>query len=108
MNSSLTPHLTEKTYALAKDLNTYIFKAEKSLNKVQIKAMIETEYEVEVTDLRTMIAKGKQARSIRIKSRSGRRFNGRRKTLKKAYVTLKAGDVIPAFTDFTEKEGQPA
>ena len=104
----LTPHPTEKTYNLAKDTNTYVFKVDKDLNKIQIKEMVQTEYNVEVVNLRTLIAKGKTARSIRLKSRSTRRFTGRRKTLKKAYVTLKEGDVIPIFTDAADKENKPS
>ncbi len=108
MNLPLTPHLTEKTYILAKDLNTYVFEADKNLNKVQIKTMIESEYEVEVNNLRTVIVKGKKARSLRMKSKSRRQFYGYKKSFKKAYATLKEGDMIPVFIDFTEKEGKPA
>ena len=108
MRLPLIPHLTEKTYILAKDLNTYVFEADRDLNKVQIKTMIESEYEVEVQDVRTVTVKGKKARSLRMKSKSRGQFYGYKKTFKKAYATLKEGDVIPVFTDFTEKEGKPA
>ena len=102
-----TPQLSEKTYALAKDLNTYVFKVEPRLSKPEIKRQIEAEYKVEVVGLKTLVAKGKRARSIRLKSRGGRLL-GRRRTLKKAYVTLKEGDVIPVFTNFAdESEKQP-
>ena len=107
MISPLIPHLTEKTYDLAKNLNVYVFKLDKALNTSQIKDRIQTEYDVEVVNLRTLLAKGKNARSIRLKSRATRRVLGRRKTVKKAYVTLKKGDVIPVFTDFTEKDNKP-
>ena len=100
MVTPLIPQLTEKTYALAKDANTYVFKVEPSLNKLQIKQQIQDEYDVEVIGLRTLIAKGK-----RIGGRFGRPA-GRRKTVKKAYITLKEGDVIPVFTNFSEEDGQ--
>ena len=104
----LTPQLSEKTYALAKEHNTYVFKVEPVLNKPEIKRQIEAEYQVEVVSLKTLVAKGKQARSIRLKSRASGRVLGRRRTIKKAYVTLKEGDVIPVFTNFTdESEKQP-
>ena len=107
MITPLTPQLSEKTYALAKEHNTYVFKVEPALNKPEIKRQIEAEYQVEVVSLKTLIAKGKQARSIRLKSRSSRVL-GRRRTIKKAYITLKEGDVIPVFTNFTdESEKQP-
>lgn len=105
MTSPPIPHLTEKTFNLAKDFNTYVFKVDKNLNKLQIKKQLEVEYKVEVIEMHTLILKGKKARSIRPKSR--RRVLGRRKDFKKAYATLKEGDVIPVFTDSNEKEGKP-
>ena len=97
MITPLIPQLTEKTYALAKDTNTYVFKVEPRLNKPQIKQHIQSEYGVEVINLQTLILKGKQ-----VGSRLGRPV-GRRKTVKKAYITLKEGDVIPVFANFNEE-----
>ena len=109
MNTPLLPHLTEKSVALAQEGNTYVFKVDKALNKTRIRELVEAEYGVEVTSLRTLSVKGKRARSIRIGDvRSGRRQLGKRKDFKKALVTLKDGDKIPVFTDFAKQEGQTA
>ena len=101
MISPLVAHLSEKAYAQAKDLNTYVFKADRRLSRAQIKQRLETEYEVKIVKLRVLTIKGKPSRSIRIKQRSSRSL-GQRKTIKKAYVVLKEGDVIPVFTDHSE------
>ena len=110
MNSPLLPHLTEKSFALAQDGNTYVFKIDKGLNKTAVKKLVEAEYGVEVTALRTLSVKGKRARSIRLGAarRAARRHSGRRKDFKKALVTLKEGDKIPVFTDFAKQEGRAA
>lgn len=100
MSALLTPHLSEKSYALAKNANVYVFEVVKSLNKVQIKALLEEEYQVTVVGLRTLVAKGKQARSLSFnRRRANRRVMGRRTTVKKAYVTLKTGDSIAVFAE---------
>ena len=80
----LKPHLSEKSFALAKDLNVYVFKLAPSLNCAQIKQG------------------GKKARTIRLGSRRPAQRSGRRTDFKKAYVVLKEGDSIPVFTDYTE------
>lgn len=103
----LNPHLSEKTYALASATNTYAFKVDKKLNKPQVKALVEEEYDVEVIRVRTVNSSGKQARSIRLKTPQRRRLYGKRKDFKKVYVSLKAGDVIPVFTNFEQKDGTP-
>lgn len=102
MTDLLIPHLTEKTQSLAQNLNVFVFKADKSLNKDQIKEALEKEYKVEVVKLRTQVQQGKKARSIHLKARSSLKI-GRRKTYKKAYVQLKPGETIPVFADFTKE-----
>ena len=95
----ITPHLTEKTYKLAKELNVYVFKVNKTLNIAQIKDILQKQYKIEIIDVRTLVAKGKKARSIRINSPYRKRVVGKRSDIKKAYVTLKQGDTIPVFVD---------
>ena len=100
----LKPHLSEKTFNLARDFNVYVFKLSPKLSKGQIKQLVEEEYAVKVMELRTASQQGKRARTIRLKQRSSKRTYGRRSDFKKAYITLKEGDSIPVFTDYNEKK----
>ena len=104
MAALLIPHLTEKTYGLATQLNVYVFKVAKHLNKVQIKNLLQAEYKVEVIKLKTLVAKGKTVQ--RYHKNYNRSILGRRSTFKKAYVSLKKGDKIAVFTDFQSADKQ--
>ena len=59
------------------------------INKQQIKDAIESYFQVEVEDVRTLIVRGKEKRTGR--------FRGMRSNWKKAYVTLKEGSEIDIF-----------
>ena len=108
MIHTVFPHTTEKAYSLSQEKNIYVFKADKRLNKNQIKDMIQTEYKVKVLALRVALVKGKMARSFSLRRRRRRQpIYGRRQTWKKVYVTLSKGDTIAAFTD-ASKDKQKA
>jgi large subunit ribosomal protein L23 len=85
------PLITEKSTDLAA-ANKYIFEVDIRANKPQIKAAVETAFEVTVVEVNTMVMKGKP--------RGNRRF-GRKVTYgsdwKKAIVTLAADDKIELF-----------
>jgi large subunit ribosomal protein L23 len=85
------PLITEKSTDLAA-ANKYIFEVDIRANKPQIKAAVETAFEVTVIEVNTMVMKGKP--------RGNRRF-GRKVTYgsdwKKAIVTLAADDKIELF-----------
>jgi len=66
-----------------------VFEVARDANKIEVKAAIETLFKVTVTDVRTLIVRGKMKRIGR--------FAGRRQAWKKAFVTLKAGDNIEFF-----------
>jgi large subunit ribosomal protein L23 len=83
------PLVTEKTTNLKAEQNKVAFKVDRKANKHEIKTAIEQIFKVKVTDVRTMIVRGK-------KKRYGRRF-GQRPDWKKAIVTLKQGDTIDFF-----------
>ena len=72
-------------------LNKYVFRVEVNSNKLQIKAAIEKRFKVEVAKVATMKYKGK-SKNTTIKS-GGHvlRTSGKRKSWKKAIVTLKEG-----------------
>ena len=85
------PLITEKSTALS-GANKYIFEVDLRANKPQIKAAVETAFEVTVLEVNTMVMKGKP--------RGNRRF-GRKVTYgsdwKKAVVTVSAEDKIELF-----------
>ena len=92
----IQPRISEKSYFLSEKGNTYMFDVEPSANKQQIKEAIEEQYEVSVKAIRTAVAKGK------VKSTPRRRrypIAGKRKDVKRAYVTLMPGKTLPFFED---------
>ncbi len=83
------PVVSEKSYDLAADQNTYTFIVDPRTNKTEIKQAIETIFEVKVTSVNTMNRKGKRKRTGYVV--------GRRKDTKRALVTLVDGDSIDVF-----------
>ena len=95
---TVQPRISEKSYFLSEKGNTYMFDVPTSANKQQIKAAIEEQYDVSVKAVRTAVAKGK------VKSTPRRRrypIEGRRKDVKRAYVTLMPGKTLPFFEDIS-------
>jgi large subunit ribosomal protein L23 len=91
--------MSEKSYAMSND-RVYVFDIDKSVNKHEVAKVVAETYDVTVTNVRTIIVKGKTKRLYR-----NRRYEtGRRADLKKAYVTLKEGDAIPIFAAVEEAE----
>ncbi|MFP4183184.1 MAG: 50S ribosomal protein L23 [Halorhodospira sp.] len=81
------PHITEKSTAIADESGgQVVFQVAPDANKREIKAAIEQLFEVQVSGVRTVHAKGKRKRFGRIP--------GRRRDWKKAYVTLAEGQDI--------------
>jgi len=66
-----------------------VFEVARDSNKIEIKAAVEKLFKVSVTDVRTLVVRGKVKRVGR--------FSGQRPAWKKAFVTLKAGDNIEFF-----------
>ena len=88
------PILTEKGSLLTETQNKYLFKVDKSSNKIQIKRAVEKKFGVNVGKVAIVNVKGK-TKSMSVKS-SGRtiRTQGKRSSWKKAIVTLKEGSSI--------------
>ena len=80
------PLLTEKGMILRDTDNCYVFVVEKSANKHEIRAAVETIFKVHVEKVATLPIRGKVKKMGR--------FAGKRPDLKKALVTLKKGDKI--------------
>jgi large subunit ribosomal protein L23 len=100
---SLKPRMSEKTYASSMATNTFVFNVPKSANKIEIGAAVAEQFGVTVTNVRTAVGKGKQARSIRL-GKYRKNVMGKRADYKKAFVTLKDGDSIPVFAAVQEAE----
>lgn len=98
----LKPRMSEKTYALSSN-GVYVFDVPTDVNKSQIATAVASQFEVTVEDVRVLVAKGKEARSIRLGG-IRRQIYGRRPNVKKAYVTLKKGDEIPIFAEVEKAE----
>lgn len=85
----IKPAVTEKAMFQSTELNQYTFKVNILATKPEIKAAVESLFEVKVTGVSTQIRKGKPRRS---------RFTmGRTKTWKKAIVTLDSESRIDFF-----------
>ncbi len=82
----LGPHVSEKTTRVAEQANQIVFKVMPDATKPEIKKAVEMLFAVKVDDVSVSNVKGK------IK-RSGQKF-GKRKSWKKAYVRLEAGQDI--------------
>ena len=85
----LAPVVSEKSYDLIENHNTYTFDVDPRANKTQIKNAVETVFDVKVVRVNTMNRKGKT-------KRTGYKY-GKRKDIKRAVVTLAAGDSIDLF-----------
>lgn len=82
----LAPVVSEKSNMLAEKRNQMVFKVLKDATKTEIKAAIELLFKVEVASVTTTTTKGKT-------KRFGRTL-GRRSDVKKAYVSLVAGQEL--------------
>lgn len=93
---SVIPRATEKAYAQSQN-NVYVFNVPLTANKQQIAAAVEAQFNVKVTNIKTLVQSGKAIRF----SRGKNRYPGTttRKDSKKAYVTLAAGDSIQMFAE---------
>ncbi len=101
---AVIPHISEKAYASSID-NVYVFKVPTTANKAEVTKAVESKYGVTVTNVNLLNTKGKKARSIRRGSKA-QPIYGKRSDTKKAYVTVKKGDLIQieAFSEVTEEQ----
>jgi large subunit ribosomal protein L23 len=82
----VAPIISEKATRAAEKSNQILFKVLRNASKPEIKAAVELMFKVEVESVQTVNQKGKV-------KRFGRSI-GRRDHVKKAYVSLKAGQEI--------------
>jgi large subunit ribosomal protein L23 len=89
----LGPLYTEKMAGLQDSQNKYAFKVNVKANKIEIKAAVESRFEVKVKNVHTMNVFGKVRQQM---TRRGR-FYGRRPSWKKAIVSLESGQTLDLF-----------
>jgi large subunit ribosomal protein L23 len=93
MGNIIKPIITEKRTLKEEKLNEYGFVVNSDANKIDIKAEVESIYQVTVERVNTFISLGKmRSRSTRSKVTYGKIANA-----KKAIVKLKKGDKIDFF-----------
>ena len=92
----LEPRATEKSY-LEQTNRIYVFPVKKSMGKQEIARMVEKEFNVTVTNVRTLIRNGKKTKF----SKGKHAYPGitTRQDKKFAYVRLKKGDSIKVFDE---------
>lgn len=92
----LEPRATEKSY-LEQTNRIYVFPVKKTMGKQEIAKMVEGEFKVTVTDVRTLIRNGKKTKF----SKGKHAYPGitHRQDKKFAYVRLKQGDSIRVFDE---------
>ena len=92
----LEPRATEKSY-LEQTNRIYVFPVKKTMGKQEIARMVEKEFNVTVTDVRTLIRNGKKTKY----SKGKHAYPGitHRQDKKFAYVRLKQGDSIKVFDE---------
>ena len=92
----LEPRATEKSY-LEQTNRIYVFPVELSVSKQEIARRVEKEFNVTVTDVRTLTRKGKKTKY----SKGKHAYPGitHRRDKKYAYVRLKQGDSIKVFDE---------
>jgi len=96
----LKPRMSEKAYGLSMARNTYVFDVPADANKHTVARAVSAQYEVTVVNVNVTNVKGKAKRTVR---KSGRASMGRQNDIRKAYVTLKAGDSLPIFAAIEEE-----
>lgn len=92
----LQPRATEKTY-MEQTKRTYVFPVKREMSKQEIAKLVESEYNVKVTDVRTLIRDGKKTKF----SKGKHAYPGitHRQDKKLAYVTLAEGNSIKVFEE---------
>lgn len=84
---TLIPRISEKAFAGSDQAKgqLIVFDVPVTATKQMIAAAVKEQFEVEVTNVRTLRVKGKVVRTVKKRSRP---ISGQRKVIKKAYVTL--------------------
>lgn len=85
--------VTEKSTKSVDKLSRYAFRVEKTANKLEIKKSVEATYNVQVVQVNTTVTVGKK----KVRQTKKGMAIGMKPSYKKAYVTLKKGEVIDFY-----------
>lgn len=94
LTMTLLPRVSEKTYDHSEKLGVYVFIVPNKATTSSIKSAVQNQFKVSVTKVNVLNQDGKAKRTYR---KNGRSVIGKRTDFKKAYVTLKKGEIIPIF-----------
>lgn len=101
---TLIPRISEKALSNPQGQGqkgqVVVFDVPVSVNKQLIAEAVKAQFKVEVLNVTTLLAKGKAVRTVRKRSKA---IDGRRKTIKKAYVTLGKDSRIAILEEPKEK-----
>ena len=92
-NVIIKPIVTEKSTKSSEKLGRYAFRVEKHANKLEVKKSIEATYNVQVESVNTTTTVGKK----KVRQTKQGMAVGMKPSYKKAYVTLKKGEVIDFY-----------
>jgi large subunit ribosomal protein L23 len=98
---TLRPRISEKAYALSQKTNVHVFEVPTSASRQMVQAAVTEQFKVTVTNVNTATIKGKSKKTYR---KGGRSISGRRSDVKKAFVTVKQGELIPIFAAEEKEE----
>ncbi len=98
-NPLMQPWLTEKSTGLTEQKGQYVFKVKSAANKTEIKAAVKAKFGVDVESVRTVNCLGKTKRQY---TRKGL-LAGKKTDWKKAFITLKEGQVIDYYSGTTDQ-----
>lgn len=99
----LKPRLSEKAFATSQANNTFVIDVPAELNKHEVAAAVEKQFEVKVASVRTVSRKGKTKRTMNTTGKRMSNRSGTQSDIKKAYITLATGHHLPFF-EAEEKE----
>jgi large subunit ribosomal protein L23 len=91
----IKPVLTEKANAQQDKLRRYAFKVAKKANKLEIKKAVEQFYGVNVVDVNTAVAPGKN----KVRYTKAGFIAGRKPAYKKAFITVAEGETIDLYAN---------
>lgn len=99
---TLVPHMSEKAYGLSEKRNVYVFIVPQDINRHQVADAVIDQYKVNVSRVRIAHIPGKT--TSRAQKGGRKSTSGKRKDIRKAYVTLAEGNKLPIFAAVEAEE----
>jgi large subunit ribosomal protein L23 len=101
---TITPVISEKTYALFQSRNTYVFHVPADANKLSVLRAVKEQFDVSPVSVNILNQLGKTKRTMSLTGKRYLNSNGKRSDIKKAYVRLTEGQTLPFFESAEEAE----